>query len=346
MRPGRLLLALLAGFCLAGAAQAAQGGAGQPPHDPLADIAAETANYGTWLGRMLEIEAPVDAQLANLDPQWRAAIAQGGTGPEVAARLRPIIARALAEIDAANRRIDALERPQFTRLALEADLEPAAMAREIRTLNEHIREAFAGFNPMIDAIASNDRAAVEAAGTRILASFALVLETKVLLSRASVAATPRDDPAWAISNIDLIVDRVSARMFGAWRPFAPPRVDPSLPQDLDAFAHELDSTAEQGERVLDAALDRYRSDLAGAERGGEQNAVPIFRRVIDTLSLGRDYFPIARELAALLRAEAGRSRDHAVTQERMMAFFGQLRPMRERLEEVGVRMVGAMGQRQ
>jgi hypothetical protein len=338
----RCLIALCTSFCLAGAASAVPSHPGQPTPDPAVDVADEMAAYGAWLARLLAIEEPVEAQFAGLDPTWRAAFAQGGTGPEIAARLRPIIARALAEIDAANPRIDALELPQSGMLGEDEDLQPAAIAREVRTLNLQLRDAMTAFYPLIDAIEHNDHASVEAAGTRVIASFALVLETKILLARASLAATPRDDASWSIGNVDLITSRVGARMFSAWRPFAPPRVDPSLPRDLDALADELDSNAVQGGRQLDATIAEARGGLADAEHEGDRSGADVFRRVITMFTVARDYLGTSRDLVPLLRAEAEYSREHAVNQDRVMAFFGQMQAIRERMAEIERRMVAAM----
>jgi hypothetical protein len=342
MRTGRYLFALLAGLCLAAAASAVPTRPEQRRDDPTADVADEMAAYGAWLARLQAIEAPVEAQFAGLDPTWRAAFAQGGTGPEIATRLRPIITRALAEIDAANPRIAALEVPQFAILGEDEDLQPAAMVREVRMLNGQLRDAMTAFNPMIDAIEHNDHASFEAAGTRIIASFALVLETKILLARASLAATPRDDASWSVGNVDLIVSRVSARMFGAWRPFAPPRVDPSLPRDLDALADELDSNVDQGGRQLDATIAEAREGLAAAELEGDRSGADVLRRAIAMFTVTRDYLGASRDLVPLLRAEAERGLEHAVTQERVMAFFGQMQSIQERLGEIERQMVAAM----
>ncbi|MBV9900604.1 MAG: hypothetical protein JOZ90_05845 [Alphaproteobacteria bacterium] len=313
--------------------------------DPTAEIAAATSAYGNWLGRLLEIERPVETQLVGLDADWRAAFAQGGSGPELAARLRPIVARVVAEVDAASRAIDALQAPRFTGMDLDEGMQPAAMVRDIRTLNGRIREALAGFDTLIDAIAREDRAATDAAAARVVAGFGLVLDAKILLARASLAATPRDDPAWAMGNADLIIERVSARMYGAWRPGAP-HADPALPHDLAAFADELEANAANGEQRLDAFMAEIRSLTDGPRQRAMPSGTDILRRVTAMMSLARGYFPLSRELAAMFRAEADRNRDQVVTDDSVRSFFEQLNPIRLRMAEIGRQIAAALARSQ
>lgn len=307
-----------------------------------AAIDAEMQAYGEWMARLLAMQAPVQEQLMALGPAWQSAQAGGTTLRQLVERVRPTIARTLAVIDAAITEIEALERPEFVSLDLPEDVRPAAIAREILAVNRQIRTAIDGFTPLLDAIQNEDRAAVEASGTRLLAGFGLVFESQVVLARASQAATPRDDPSWALGNFELLFFRTGARLFAAWKPFEPPRVDEALPADMIALADELEANAERGAQRLDAELESYVAELADAQERGDASSAMVLRRSIAAFTVTRGYFPLSRELAAILRAEAALVRGQPATQESTIRFFGRLRPIRVRMDEIGRQAVAAM----
>lgn len=337
LRPFLLFLAA----CCAGPAVAAPARAGSAREDPGAVIESEMAAYGQWLARLQEIEAPVQGALANLSPAWQAAQAGGGTPGAIAGRFRPVVAGTLAALDAANAGIEALDRPEYPALDLPADVSPAAMVREVQTLNRRIRTAIEAFNPLLDAAATNDSAAAAAAGGRLLASFGLILESQVVLARAGLAATPRDDPSWQLSNLDLLFSRIGARAFASFEPSGP-RVDAALPDDLLALASELDASAEEGVRTVTAELESYAEALVQAERQGNRSDAVVLRRAIAVFTAGQASFPLARELAALLRAEAARMRGLPTTVETTRRFFQQMRPIRMRMDEIGRQAIAGL----
>lgn len=342
MRPLRTALLAIAA-CLAWPAAAVPT---QPPESEaqvsVAAIDAEMRAYGEWMTRILALQAPVQNQLTALGPAWQSAQAEGITPRQLAERVRPSVARALAVIDAAISALDALERPEFASLDLPEDVRPAAIVRQLQAVNRQLRSAIDAFNPLLDALQNNDMAAVEASGTRLLASLGLVLESQVVLARASQAATPRDDPSWALGNFELIFFRTGARLFAAWRPFEPPRVDEALPADMIALADELEANAERGAQRLDAELETFAAELADAQGRGDASHVMVLRRAIAAFTVTRGYFPLSRELGAILRAEAALVRGQPVTQESTVRFFGRLRPIRERMEEIGRQAVARM----
>lgn len=307
-----------------------------------AAIDADMLAYGEWMARILAMQTPVQDQLAALGPAWRTAQADGATLRQLVERVRPTVARMLAVIDAANREIEALEPPEFVALDLPEDVRPAAIAREILAVNRQIRTAMEAFTPMLDAIQNEDMAAMQASGTRLLASFGLIFESQIVFARATQAAAPRDDPAWALGNFKLLYLRTGARLFAAWKPFQPPRVDEALPGDMMALADELEVNAEQGAQRLDAELETSAAELAEAQGRGDADQVMVLRRSITTFTVARGYFPLSREMAAILRAEAVLVRGQPVTQESTVRVFGRLRPIRVRMDEIGRQTVAGM----
>jgi hypothetical protein len=309
-------------------------------------IDAEMRRYGEWMARVMALQSPVQTQLSALGPAWQAARAEGGTSRQLVESIRPTVARTLAVIDTAISELNALEKPRFAALDLPAEVRPAAIVEELLGLNRQLRTTIDAFNPMLDAALNNDLAAVEATGIRVLASLRLVLESQVVITRASQAATPRDDPAWALGNFELIFYRSGARLFAAWHPFEPPRVDDSLPADMIALAGELEVNAEQGAQRLDAELESYAGELADAQERGDASAAAVLSRGIAAFTITRGYFPLSRELAAILRAEAASMRGRPTTQESTVRFFNRLRPIRERMEEIGRQTVARMAEPQ
>jgi hypothetical protein len=84
------------------------------------------------------------------------------------------------------------------------------------------------------------------------------------------------------------------------------------------------------------------AELAEAEGRGDSSNAMVLRRAIATFTVTRGYFPLSHELAALLRAEAALVRGRPATQDSMVRFFGRLRPIRTRMDEVGRQAVAGI----
>lgn len=337
-------------FALAAALAWAAPLAGQPASNetpPAAEaIGAELDAYGQWLGRLRAIEQPVQAELGGIGQAWQAAQAEGGGPREAAARFRPVIARGLATVDAANAQLQALGTPQMDAIDLPAEIRPAVLLDHMLRLNGEIRTVIEGFNPMLDALDRNDTAGVEQAAIRTLEGLRLIIESQVVLTRAELASVSREESMWEVTNFKLIYLQASARVFRAYRPFDPPQVDEDLPRELLAFATQLELDARAGSEKIETELADYSAVLAETEQGGDSSQIGLLRRVIAVFGVNRSYFSLARDLATLLRSEAPLFRGRPVTQESFARFFGQLQRIRARMEEVTDREQAALAEAQ
>lgn len=314
------------------------------PAASAATIEAEMMAFGEWLLRLNEIVAPMQEKLAGLYPSWEAARAGRGGYGTVVQHMRSVVAQSLASADAVIVRLEALETPDFPALDLPDDVKPAAIRRETLSLAREIRDIVAGFNPVLDAIAANDPEAMERAGLRLLASVRLVFESQATLRRASLAATPRDDWAWEVTNLELLYFRTGALIFEAWRPLEPPRIVPRLADDMLALAAELEANARRGDAKIDADLAEWRTALTEAERSAESNQAGVLRRAIALGLASRDYLAISRDVATILRSQAPQFRGRSVTQGLLVGFFRPLREIRVRMEAVARRMAAVIAE--
>jgi hypothetical protein len=200
------------------------------------------------------------------------------------------------------------------------------------------------FIPLLDAVARGDLAAAAAAGDRALVSAQLMLESQLLLGRASQAAIPRTISAWEMANVQLIYLRLAVRMAGAF-PRAGGRLPPMAPisRDMIALADELDATVRGGEAKAAAELRMHNAMLADAERRGDAAAAAIARRGIVFVTEGRAFFVLARDFALLLRREAAAMLNRPMTPERFLETFQRFYPIRNRLGEIDRNLAARLG---
>jgi hypothetical protein len=300
--------------------------------DPLARIDADMVRYGAWLQRANEIEVRVQQQLTGMYPALQQMQASGGSLDERTGRFRAYIQRAVAEIDAADVEVGALELPRLTGLELPEDLRPATIVIEVRRLNRDIRALLDDFLPLIDAIHSNPQA-IQAGATRLYANMRLVFESQIVLLRARQAATPRDDSTWEALSFELSFLRAAFRVFRAYDPFEP-RVDRTLPDDLITLADELDGNLRQAREKLDAELAGFNRNLADAEQRGDETRVVALRRVVRVMATIGDYFPFVEQLSTHLREAAGLVRGRPLSQALLTRIFTPLRAVRAGFDQI------------
>lgn len=307
----------------------------------VAAIEAEMTAYGAWLGRVQEIEAPLQRELAGLSASYRQGTADGERAA-AADQFRATINRILALADSTNALLEALDQPEVSALELPEDISPAAIVRDMAQLNRRIRDLIDGFNPLIDARLRGDSAALEAAANQLFAGLGQLFDSQILLARASLAATPHEDASWEVANFDLLFLRAGARIVAAFQPRSRARVDAALTGDLLALAEEIDANSRRGETRVEAELADLAATIADAEADGDTGSVAILRRVAAMFSELRGYFPLSRELAALLRAEAPAYRARALAQADFTRIFAQIQTIRNRMEAIGTRAAAIM----
>jgi hypothetical protein len=300
--------------------------------DEVARIDAEMVAYGEWLVRLGEIEAPMQREMASLSQNWDAAMSGPGDANARLQRFHPTIERTVRILDDAERLLAALETPEFPLLDLSADLEPSTILAQSRRVNREVRSLMGSLETLLGAANANDLAGVQVAGRQMREGLRLLLESQVLMARASLATVAREESTWEIVNVQLLHLQVSQRVLEALPDLARPNFDAALPRDLENFAAELERSAETGAAKMDEEIAGYDAELVDAERRGDRSRASILRRAIAVFAIDRRIFPLARELAVLLRSEAGNQ--GRMTPEGLARFFRQLHPWRTRLEAI------------
>lgn len=300
--------------------------------DEVARIDAEMGAYGEWLVQLGEIEAPMQREMASLSSNWDAAMTGPGDANSRLQRFRSTIERAFRILDDAEERLAALETPEFPLLDLPADLEPSTILAQARRVNREVRSLMGSFETLLSAADATDVAGVMAAGRQMREGLRLLLESQALMARASLETVAREESTWEILYVQLLHFQVSQRVLEALPDLTQPHFDAGLARDLENFAVELERSAETGAAKMDQEIAGYEAELVDAERRGDRSRASILRRVIAVLAIDRRIFPLARELAVLVRSEAGNQ--GRMTPEGLSRFFRQLHPWRARLEAI------------
>ncbi|HEV2866038.1 MAG TPA: hypothetical protein VGX37_05950 [Allosphingosinicella sp.] len=301
-------------------------------------LEAELSEFGRWLVRAGEIQAPLNAALAGLQAQSRAA----GRSGEGAARFRQAIADILTLAERTDAQLAALETPTFASLDLPADLQPVAIVQNMRQLNAQSREVALSFTPLLEAMARNDLAAVRQASRRLMGSLQLLVQAQLLMTRASLAATPRDTSGWDAINVQVLFFRSAERILNAWPSNGIIGTDQSLASDLRDLAAELDEAARAGTTKLATELEVHGAELAAAENEGDEARISIFRRTRALLLVDGEMFPLANDLAGILRRHAGELTGGQVPAQSIARIFQQLQPIRQRMDQINLRESAAL----
>ena len=301
-------------------------------------LEAELSAFGRWLVRVGEIQTPLNAALAGLHGQSLGATQSA----EGAARFRQAIADILTLADRIDAQLVALETPAFTLLDLPADLQPVAIVQNMRQLNAQTREVARSFTPLLEAVARNDMADMVEASRRLMGSLQLLIRSQLLMMRASLAATPSGTSAWDAINVQVLFFRSAGRILDAWPSNGMVGTDRSLAADLRALAAELDEAAQAGTTKLAVELENHSAELDAAEREGDEARISIFRRTQAVLQVDGEMFPLANDLAGVLRRHAAELRGGQVTAQSITRVFQQLQPIRRRIDEIILRESAAL----
>lgn len=294
-------------------------------------FAAEMELYGEWLRRVHAIQATAQAHLSGLQRLQGTLSGPGARGGFAAAGQQ--IAQAVAALDEAHQQLLSVDTPSFPALQLDADLQPAEMRNHLVRLNRELRGGAQHLGELSQAATRNDATAGLRAAQRMMNSFRTVFDTQIVMTRAGLAAVPREASQWEMINVELIYFRTAARMMNL-DPMQAPRPDPTLARDLTGFADRLDELAEQGTIKLEREIETWTGTLRQLEDRKDRPAVEVARRTLAMLEAEREVFPLGRQLSAALRAQAQSIGARPVTPEILTRVFNALRPVREGLDRV------------
>lgn len=295
-------------------------------------VASELPAFGAWLARLNAIHEPVQQDLSGFRARWQQFQRVGSQ--QGADEFRAAVSRSLTAIAAARAEAQALEAPPFDALDMPEDVHPRALRRNMIRTYDELHRAIAQFLPVVDAIGTGDAAASATAGRRLLDSLGIVLDTQVLLRRASLAATPREDAAWQVANVDYLYVRAAARLFKGLQRATEGRGDATLATDLLALAEEFDATARSGSEGLETQIAGFAETVAALEASGDRAELDAVRRAERVYGALRPIFPIARRMARMLREGVGSDRSRPVSFPQISALFGNLTPIRRELDAI------------
>jgi len=205
-----------------------------------------------------------------------------------------------------------------------------------------MRVAVESFVPLLQAVAQGDATEAERAGNGMLQSLALVFRSQIVMTRASLVATPSDESAWHMVRFQLGYFQAGERLLRAFRPFNRGYVDTELANDMIRLAEQLEDDARKGTRKVDSEIAEFREILLEAEHDTPEAG--MLRRLIAVLTIDRGYFELATELAALLRAEAPQVRGRGLTEASLMRVFLPMRQIKDRWVEIARNEAAAMAE--
>jgi hypothetical protein len=313
-----------------------------PAPPSAARVDAEAAAYGVWLNRMNQIIADMHAEFNAVRASWEPIIRGGPDARRAIAGARAQIARLLTMIDETNARLAALEAPEIRSLPLADDLVPSNVIRDMIALNVSLRGAIEGYVTLFEAVERNDLSASAAALSRIMRSMRPIYEGQVVLTRASLASTPRDESPWNVINVRLLYLRAMTRLIVAWPDDLGTSRDPAFSVDLLAIAVELEATAAEGETRVEAELGEYSASAEEADRDGDADTARLMRRLIAVLTADRDAFPLARDLAAALRASAAAAAGGTIRIDALAQAVRAIMPLKARFDAIALRESAAL----
>ena len=313
-----------------------------PSPAPAAErVNAEMAAYGAWLERTNAIQAPVTAAIRGMQGRWQAAFAGRDIEAAIAA-YRPVLAEINAAADRANADYAAMPTPEFTALDLPPDTQPRALISEMVRLNGQVKDFVRSYEPMFEALRRNDLAAVQRAGRQMIRGLNLILESQIVMTRAGLGATSRDDPSWEMQNVQLLYFRAAARVLASWPENLVSATDRSLPGDLRTLAGLLEGSVASGTERLERELATMRPQLADAQRRNDAARAAVLRRAVAVYDVDREIFTAGRELAGLLRTHAERMNDGRVDLNRITDAFRDMQGIRRRFDDIIVREAAAL----
>lgn len=336
---GNLVVRLLAAASLgvAGAAHAVPAQA--PPRAALAtNVNAAQAAYGRWLADVVRIVQPVQVSMADLGNR-ASALPHSPNIIQTVAELRPRVLQLIALADAAETQLIQLEEPDIDQLSLPAELRTAAIKAAFLRLDRTIRDSYRNYLPVLDAVARRDFVAVRNASARAMVGMQEIISTQLLITRAQQAIMPPTSSAWQATNVQ--VQFLSAiQLYAGAMADAPA---PAFARNLRTIADELDVTAQRGGATVEAEMAQNHAVLVQAQREGNVGLVAVAERGAAVLGESSELFPLATQLANLLRAQAARFPARP-SPAQVMAAIAETFPIRDRLVAINAAMSGRLAE--
>ena len=301
------------------------------PQLQSAALEAEMTRFGAWLIEADRVQAPIQALLGELGPRW-AAVAAAQDGRAVR-EYRAFILRGIETVDRTRSAIQALPAPTLQLLDLPAEFQPPGLRSQLVEANGQVRTLLESYLPALDAIERRDPAAAARATDEMIRSMRLLFQLRQLMVRAQQAAVPVDQSARDAIQVQLLYLRAGERFVAAWPDRGVGRIDADLGDELRQIAAELDEVAGSGAAKSADELAFFTDALPAVEREDPTAAV-VLRRALAVLEIDGDFFPLAREISALLRSQAPRFDGGRGDVDDLLESFRRLLPFRARMDDI------------
>lgn len=301
--------------------------ADEPPTEAAA-LLAETEAFGAWLMRFNAIQSPLLAELQRMGPEWSAA--SQSWDERHRAPLRAYVARVSGLVGQANASLAALDRPEFPGLGLTGELRTAALVETMMRMNRDMQAVVEGMIPLHVAGERRDGQAARRVSDQLVAGLRGVIQSQILLGRASQAVAPPEHPSWHSVNFQLIFLRSSDRLIGMAASLQGASGDPAISADLTAMASELEANARMGNQKADMML-ALMTDLLSNAEGDPRRAL---RQQMSLITATRAHFPLSLEFATLLRQLAASVRNGRFNPNDVVALMGQYPGFRQRMDAI------------
>ena len=289
--------------------------------------------YGAWTNELQAVLAPYQQALPSLQVAWGESF-EGRTQQEAAAHFRRASAEVSALLDRTDAALAAMPTPDFPSLDLPEDARTASIVAAMRENLTHMRAVLRDFEPLLQAGLNNDMQAARRAGGQLMRSLGVLVRSQVVLMRASLVTTPREESAWELVSIQLIYFQCAERIIAAIPANLEEGIDRTLGSDLAALADQLDALASEGRRKAAAEAEQRNVYMAQAVAARDEASISLLRRIDAVAAADNAMFPLATDLAAVLRREAAAQRSGRVTMTAIEQSFEKLLPFRARLDEV------------
>jgi hypothetical protein len=252
------------------------------------------------------------------------------------------VTQLLATIDGAQARLGQVEAPNLRVLNLPADLQPAAVMRSMRELNQQMRDGWASEIRVIDAVLRHDMRAAAEASAQTIAAMQRMLDFQLLIARAGRAPVPSDQGIWSMLGIPVAYCQATAQL-ARLMPRTPggTALGTETARALRVLADETERNVVEGRARVEAETEQANAALQAAGRARDESATAIVRRRLNVLGTAGDFFAAGDTLAAILRHQAASLEGRRVSQPILMAIFAELFPVRDRLGEMTMVMARA-----
>ncbi|WP_343519814.1 hypothetical protein [Sphingomonas sp.] len=307
-------------------------------------IHAEMIEFGKWIMQLDEATAPAIAVFREFGPSWNAAM-RTRSPDEAEASIRPVLARLDEAVRTARARLEALDTPDFPRLALIADVRPVALRSEMQRMMGNIADVTATIPGILAAMRKRDPRAAEQAVIKLLDSARALYRAQSAMTGAWAATAEVEDPAYHAFQFELLFFKSGVRLLDCAERLTLRKPDPALAGELRAIAGEVDKVIAAGHQRLDAQRSEFTNvaaELAGKKDADSVSARAMADKVLAVSGLQQESFAVSQRYASQLRRTADTLDKAPASLATLQPMLDSLRGTRVELDAISIRVAEVM----